>query len=247
MDRMLYVAMSGAKQIELAQTANTHNLANASTIGFRADLAAFRAMPVFGTGYPTRVYAMTERAGVDLTPGIVSTTGRELDIALDGDGFMAVRAPDGGEAYTRRGDLRIGPNGILETGDGLPVLGNGGPIAIPPAEKIEIAADGTVSIRPLGQTANALAVVDRIKLVNPAPAGLVKGADGLLRLRDGLAPAPADASVRVTAGALESSNVNTVEAMVNMITLARQFELQVKLMREAGDNEAASARVMQLG
>src|SRR5690606_12846007 len=123
-----------------------------------------------------------------------------------------------------------------------PVLGNGGPIAIPPAEKIEIAADGTVSIRPLGQTANALAVVDRIKLVNPAPAGLVKGADGLLRLRDGLAPAPADASVRVTAGALESSNVNTVEAMVNMITLARQFELQVKLMREAGDNEAASAR-----
>lgn len=245
MDRMLYVAMSGAKQIELAQTANTHNLANASTSGFRADLAAFRAMPVFGPGYPARVYAMTERAGVDLAPGTVTATGRELDVAVDGEGYLAVRAPDGSEAYTRRGDLRIGANGMLETGDGLPVLGNGGPIAVPPSEKLEIAADGTVSIRPLGQTASALAVVDRIKLVKPDSTQLVKGEDGLLRARDGTLPA--DATVRVTAGALESSNVNPVEALVNMITLARQFELQVKLMREAGDNESASARVMQIG
>lgn len=246
MDRMLYVAMSGAKQIELAQASNTHNLANVNTSGFRADLAAFRAMPVFGPGYPTRVYAMTERAGVDLAPGSMTTTGRELDVAVRGEGWIAVRAPDGGEAYTRRGDLRIGANGQLETGDGLAVLGNGGPIAVPPAEKFEIAADGTISIRPVGQSATALATVDRIKLVNPKAEDLVKGGDGHMRQRDGGVANP-DVNVQLAAGSLESSNVNAVEALVNMITLARQFETQIKLMRSASENDAASAQMMRLG
>lgn len=245
MDRMLYVAMSGAREIERAQAANTHNLANVHTAGFRADLAAFRAMPVFGPGFPTRVYAMAERPGVDLSPGAIVSTGRELDVAIHGEGFIAVLAPDGTEAYTRRGDLQLGPNGQLQTGDGHAVLGSAGPIAVPPAEKIEIGADGTITIRPLGQAANALVVLDRIKLVRPQTTQLVKGADGLLRLKDGTT-AEADAGVRLTAGALEGSNVDAVEALVNLIALARRYELQVKLMREAADNDAVSAQTMRL-
>ena len=246
MDRMLYVAMSGAKQVELAQAANTHNLANVSTSGFRADLAAFRAMPVFGPGYPSRVYAMAERPGVDLSPGVVSATGNDLDIAVRGKGWIAVRAPDGSEAYTRRGDLRISANGALETGDGLAVLGNGGPIAIPPSEKMDIAADGTISIRPLGQAATALAVVDRIKLVKPNEEDLLKGQDGLMRLKDE-GTTPPDATVQLAIGSIEASNVNPVDALVNMITLARQFETQIKLMHSASENDAASAQIMRLG
>jgi flagellar basal-body rod protein FlgF len=245
MDRMLYVAMSGAKQIDLAQASNAHNLANVNTSGFRADLAAFRAMPVFGPGYPSRVYAMAERPGVDLSPGTISATGNELDVAVRGEGWMAVRAPDGSEAYTRRGDLRIGTNGTLETGDGLAVLGNGGPIAIPPAEKVDIAADGTISIRPVGQAATALAVVDRIRLVKPKAEDLLKGQDGLMRLKDAGSATP-DATVQLATGSLEASNVNPVDALVNMITLARQFESQIKLMKTAGDDDAASAQIMRL-
>lgn len=245
MDRMLYVAMSGAKQALVAQTANSHNLANVNTPGFRGDLNQFRAMPVFGPGFASRVYAMQERPGVDYSPGAVQSTGRPLDVAVRGDGWIAVQAGDGGEAYTRAGDLHIASSGFLLTGAGHPVLGNGGPIAIPPGENLEVGLDGTISLRLLGQPANALAEVDRIKLVNPSVNQLVKDSEGLFRLRNG-ATAPADAAVSVTAGSLESSNVNAVEAMVNMITLARQFELQVKLMRTAEQDDEAAAQMMRL-
>jgi flagellar basal-body rod protein FlgF len=242
---MLYVAMTGARQVELAQTANNHNLANANTTGFRADLAAFRAMPLYGPGYPTRVYAMAERPGVNLAPGAMTATGRDLDVAVNGEGYIAVQANDGTVAYTRRGDLRVGSSGLLETGDGHAVLGNGGTIALPPAETIEIAADGTISIRPVGQAATALAVVDRIRLVRPEADELVKGADGLLRTKGG-GEAPSDARVQLAAGSLEGSNVNAVEALVNLITLQRQYEAQVKLMHQAGENDAVSVQAMKL-
>lgn len=246
MDRLLYVAMTGASQTMLAQAANSHNLANVSTTGFRADLEAFRSLPVYGPGYPGRVYAMTESKGVDFSPGSIVTTGRDLDVAVNGSGWIAVQAPDGTEAYTRAGDLRVTSGGMLVTGAGHPVLGNAGPIAIPPYETLEIGADGTISIRPLGQGAETLAVVDRIKLVDPPLQDLEKGQDGFLRLKDGTAAAP-DARVRLVSGALESSNVNAVDAMVRMIELARQFELQVKAMKTAEENDAVSARLMQLG
>ena len=245
MDRMLYVAMSGAGQTLTAQAANSHNLANASTTGFRADLSQFRSMPVFGEGFPTRVYAMSERPGVDFTPGAIYATGGELDVALASHGWIAVQGPDGGEAYTRAGDLRISGSGILETGAGYPVLGNGGPIAVPAAEKLEVGPDGTISLRPLGQGANTLATIDRIKLVNPSPERLAKGEDGLFRLGAGETADP-DASVTLVAGALEASNVNTVDALVNMITLARQFEMQVKMMRTAEEGEATTAEMMRI-
>jgi flagellar basal-body rod protein FlgF len=245
MDRMLYVAMTGAKQTMLAQTANSHNLANASTSGFRADFSAFRAMPVFGNGYPSRVYAMNERPGVDLAPGVIIASGRDLDVAVNSEGWIAVQAPDGSEAYTRAGDFRISTNGVLVTGAGHPVLGSGGPIALPPAEKVDIGSDGTISIRPSGQSAAALSTVDRIKLVNPAHADLYKDDFGLMRAKPGVT-VEADARVTVTGGNLESSNVNVADALVNMISLARQFDIQIKAMHTTDENETASAQLMRL-
>lgn len=245
MDRMLYIAMTGASQTMLAQAANSHNLANVSTTGFRADLEAFRSLPVYGPGHPARAYAMTESPGTDFSPGAIIATGRDLDVAVSGSGWIAVQAPDGGEAYTRAGDLRITAEGLLVTGVGHPVLGNGGPIAVPPFEKLEIGGDGTISIQPLGQGAETLAVVDRIKLVDPPAQELKKGTDGLLRLEGGEIADP-EARVQLVSGMLESSNVGAVDAMVRMIELSRQFELQVKAMKTAEENDAASGRLLQL-
>ncbi len=246
MDRRLFVSMSGAKETLLAQTAVASNLANVNTPGFKADLAQFRSMPVFGPGHPSRVYALHERPVTDFDPGPLMTTGRELDVAVQGEGWLAVQAPDGSEAYTRRGDLRLSPEGLLLTGDGLPVLGENGPIAIPPAQKLEIAPDGTISILPLGGEPGVSAVVDRIKLVRPPAAQLSKGPDGLIRLKDGSKALP-DAEVKLVSGALEGSNVNTVAALVDMIELARRFELQVKMMKTAEDDAQVSARLLHLG
>ncbi len=245
MDRMLYVAMSGAKQTMLAQGAVSNNIANVNTTAFHQDFSAFRAMPVYGAGLPTRVYAMAERPATDLTHGMLQSTGRDLDLAINGDGWFAVQARDGSEAYTRAGDLHLGAGGVLTNGAGLPLLGNGGPIVIPAAEKIEIGVNGGISIRPVGQAATNLAVVDRIRLVNPDARELVKGADGLMRMKSG-APVEPDASVTVSAGALESSNVNPIEALVQQITLARQFDLQIKMMKTAEENDAATTQLMRL-
>ncbi|MGR8919823.1 MAG: flagellar basal-body rod protein FlgF [Gammaproteobacteria bacterium] len=245
MDRMLYLAMSAAKQTMNAQALATNNLANLSTTGFKADFEALRAMPVYGPGQPSRVFAMTERPGTNFAPGSLETTGNDLDFAINGDGFIAILAPDGTEAYTRAGDLQITVNGQLQTGAGHPVLGNGGPIAVPQSQALVIGSDGTISIRPLGQEANTLAQIDRIKLVNPGLDTLVKGPDGLLRLADG-SIAPADAAVRVVQGALETSNVNAVEQMVSLIEYQRQYEMAVKAMRTAQDMDAAGARLLNL-
>lgn len=245
MDRSLYVAMSGARQLLQAQAANSNNLSNVNTTGFKADLQQFRSMPVFGPGQPSRVYAMVERPAIDLTPGSIQTTGRNLDVALRGDGFFAVQAADGSEAYSRSGELRVSAGGILQTGDGLPVIGNGGPIAVPPAEKLEIGQDGTISILPLGADSTTLAVVDQIKLVNPDPAELEKRSDGLIYFK-GETPPPPSLDAELVSGALETSNVNAVDAMVEMIELARQFELHVKVMKSVSENDASSARLMQM-
>lgn len=246
MDRMLYLSMTGASQIMQAHAITTNNLANVSTAGFKADLAQFRSMPVFGPGMPSRVYAMTERPGTDTSAGAHNHTGRELDMAVRGEGWIAVQAPDGSEAYTRAGDLHISSAGLLVNGAGHPVLGdNGGPIAIPPYEKIEIGADGTITIRPVGQQANVLAQVERIKLVLPQDGQLTKGKDGLMRTKDG-SVLPPDATVQLVAGTLETSNVSVVDSMVRLIELSRQYETQVKMMNTAKENDTASDRLMQL-
>jgi flagellar basal-body rod protein FlgF len=245
MDKSLYIAMSGAKETLLAQAANANNLANAQTSGFKSDLEQFRSMPVYGPGHPTRVYAMNERPGTDLSAGAMQQTGRDLDVAIEGDGWLAVQAPDGKEAYTRAGDLRLTPEGILQTGAGLKVMGQDGPITLPPAQKLEIGKDGTISLVPLGGNASNTAVIDRIKLVRPEPQNLEKRNDGLMHLKDNKT-AEASADVTLVQGALEGSNVNTIGAMVEMIELAKNFELQTKVMKSADENANASARLMQM-
>ncbi len=245
MDKSLYIAMSGAKQTLLAQTANANNLANAQTSGFKSDLEQFRSMPVYGPGFPSRVYAMAERPGTDLSPGAMQQTGRELDVSVEGDGWIAVQGPDGKEAYTRAGDLRITPEGLLQTGTGLQVLGQDGPISLPPAQKLEIGKDGTISMVPLGGNATNTAVIDRIKLVKPELQNLEKRSDGLMHLKDNKT-AEASADVTLVQGAIEGSNVNTIGAMVDMIELSKNFELQTKVMKSADENSQASARLMQL-
>lgn len=243
---MLYVAMTGASQNALAQRAHANNLANLSTSGFQRDFAQARSMQVFGDTHPARVYAMSERPGTDFTAGPLQETGNDLDVAIDGEGWIAVQAPDGGEAYVRTGSLQVDALGMLRTGDGLPVLGNGGPIAVPPEQKIEIGSDGTISIRAAGEGPNLIIAVDRMKLVRPDPAQLQKGTDGMIRTKDGQA-VEADGAVRMVSGFLEGSNVNAVEEMTSMLALSRQFELHIKMMRTAEDDAAAMARVLQIG
>ncbi|MDT8405736.1 MAG: flagellar basal-body rod protein FlgF [Methylococcales bacterium] len=245
MDRSLFIAMSGAKQTLLAQSANANNLANAQTTGFKADLNQMRSQSVFGPGYPSRVYAQSERPAINLNPGPLQTTGNDLDIAIAGSGFLAVQTPDGNEAYTRSGDLRLTAEGQLQTRTGLPVIGNNGPIAIPPSSKITFHSDGTISIVPLGNNPNAQAIVDRLKLVNPPPADLYKREDGLLHLRDG-GEADPDITVKVNQGLLEGANVNPIQGMVDMIELARNFELQTKVMQSTDENAAAAAELLRM-
>lgn len=245
MDKMLYLAMTGAKQTMVAQTVNSNNLANVSTTGFKADLEQFRSMQVEGEGIPSRTYSMTERPGVDTTPGPINNTGRELDVAIKGDGWIAVQAPDGSEAYTRAGELHISSLGILETTAGHAVLGDGGPIAIPQAEKIEIGIDGSISIRPIGANSNELAEIGRIKLVNPPSANLTKGEDGLVRTTDG-SVAIADIDVQLLSGAVEGSNVSAIKSMVKMIELSRQYEMQIKMMKTAEENDKSVTQIMKV-
>lgn len=245
MDRAIYLAMQGASNALLAQTTNSHNLANVNTVGFKADIDHFKALPVYGPGYASRVYTEDQRAGTNFQSGPLMTTGRELDVAVRGEGWIAVQAPDGTEAYTRAGDLRIDSAGILTNGAGHPVLGNGGPIAIPPAQKIEIGSDGTVSIIPLEGQVNQPVALDRVRLVNPPAADLEKGKDGLFRAREGTAVAP-DARVTLVSGTLESSNVNPVDSMVKMIEYSRMFETQTKMMKTIEETEKAASQLLRL-
>ncbi|MCK9606439.1 MAG: flagellar basal-body rod protein FlgF [Methylomonas sp.] len=248
MDRSLYIAMNGAKQTLLAQSANANNLANTQTTGFKSDFEQFRAMPSFGPGYPSRVYSMTERPGSDLSSGGLQTTGRDMDVAINGEGWFVVQAKDGSEAYTRAGNLRITPQGLLQNGAGQNLIGeNGQPIAIPPAQKVEIGRDGTISMIPQGANATNLVLLERIKLVNPGNQNLEKGDDGLMHLKQVGAPPPKpDANVSLIQGSLEASNVNAMSAMVEMIELSRNFELQTKVMKAVDDNAGVSTKLMQM-
>ena len=246
MDKLLYVAMSGAKETMRAQAANNHDLANASTTGFRADLSAFRSQALSGPGYASRVYATNSSVGWDSAVGAEIPTGNPLDVAVRGPGYIAVQDANGKEAYTRAGDLHVDPTGQLLTATGHAVLGDGGPISVPPAATTSIAPDGTISIVPLGQTPKTSANVARIKLVNPGEPALTRGPDGLFRMSDG-SDAPADATVTLSSGMLESSNVNIASAMVNMIELARRYDLQIKSMRTAEDDASSATKLLQSG
>ena len=245
MDRLIYTAMTGAKHVFMQQAGNANNLANASTIGFKAQEHRFRAVPVLGEGMPTRAFVVDASVADVFSEGPLMYTGRNLDVAVEGRGWVALQMPDGSEAYTRGGSLDVNVNGLLQTKSGQTVAGDGGPINIPPDNTIEIAPDGTISVVPTSGTPNSSNVIGRIKLVNPPEADLVRGEDGLFRLKSGQ-PAEADEKVRVTSGTLEGSNVNVVDAMVNLISLSRQFEMQIKLLQTADTNAQKADQLLSL-
>ena len=241
MDRMIYLSMSGAKSTMQRQDVLANNLANASTTGFRAELQAFRAVPVRGDGASTRVYALETTTGYDPSAGPLTQTGRPLDVAMQGNAWLAVQALDGTEAYTRAGSLQVNAEGTLSTSGGLAVLGDGGPITLPPDSVPQIAPDGTVSVR---QPNGSITPLGRLKLVTPE-APLTRGDDALFRATEG--ELPGDPNARLQDGALEGSNVNPIENMVAMIAAARQFEAQMKMLQTAEKDEQAAGQLLSLG
>ncbi|GGK72617.1 flagellar basal body rod protein FlgF [Amphritea balenae] len=246
MDKVLYLAMSGARENMRSQQAHANNLANATTTGFKADFAQARAMRVMGEGHESRVYAMAERPATNTASGTLMQTGRSLDVAVDGDGWIAVMNANGEEAYTRQGELQVNQFNQLVTGSGVRVMGNGGiPITLPPFEKLDIAGDGTITIKPLGEGAADLAILDQIKLVKTEPGELFKSTDGLMHTGNNQPLLPAN-DVKLQSGFLESSNVNSISELTSVIDLARQFEMHVKMMKTAEENSSAAARILQL-
>ena len=238
MDRMIYLSMAGAKAAMQRQDVLSNNLANVSTNGFRAELQAFRSVPVQGSGASTRAFALETSIGYSDAPGAITPTGRNLDVAMQGNAWLAVQAQDGTEAYTKAGSLDVNAEGLLVMRNGNPVLGDGGPINIPPNSTVEIGGDGTVSVKSPNQRPTT---VGRLKLVTPE-APLQRGDDGLFRAPDG--DLPANPAARLQDGALEGSNVSPVETMVAMISAARQFEQQMKLLQIAQTQGQQSAKLL---
>ena len=238
MDRVIYLAMAGAKANMQRQDVLAHNLANASTTGFRAEMTAFRAVPVLGDGASTRVFAIESTPGYNAEPGPVAATGRNLDVAMQGDAWLAVQGRDGTEAYTRNGALDVNPEGLLVTRTGQTVMGDGGPITVPANARVLVGADGTITAtvgsgRPQG--------IGKLKMVTPETA-MLRGEDGLFRAASG--DLPADARARLQSEALEGSNVSPIESMVAMIAAARQFEQQMKMLQTSQEREQSATRLL---
>jgi flagellar basal-body rod protein FlgF len=245
MDRLLYVAMTGAKQLMQAQQLVSHNLANVGSTGFRADLARFQAKPIEGPGYPSRINTVASGLGFDRKQGMLTETGNSLDIAIDGTGWVAVQASDGTEAYTRGGSFNVNALGLLETERRELVLGDNGPVAIPPNVGVSVAPDGTISIVPQGQGPETIASIGRLKLVNPDPDRLEKRPDGLVRVIGG-DEVETDADVKIVSGFLEQSNVNLAGTMVDMIEIAREYDMAVRMMRVADENASRAANLASI-
>ncbi|EPJ46657.1 MAG: flagellar basal body rod protein FlgF [Osedax symbiont Rs1] len=245
MDKVIFLAMSGAKQNMLSQQAHANNLANISSTGFKADLEQARSMQVFGDGHESRFYSMSERPATDRTSGTLLQTGRNLDIGLQGDTWLAVRAFDGSESYTRSAELQTTPQGLLVNGSGLPVLGAGGnEIVLPPYEQIDVGVDGSISVRVQGALSAELIVIDQLKMVSLDPKTSYKGIDGLMKVNGGAA-LDLDPKARLLSGFVESSNVNAVHELTNIISLSRQFEMNIKMMKTAEENSTAAAKILQ--
>lgn len=244
MDRSVYVAMTGATQIMRAQEAVSHNLANASTVGFKSELSAFQSVPVLGDGSPSRINAVAQGIGQSANQGSSITTGRSLDVSVRGAGWITVQSLDGSEGYTRAGDLQLTSDGQLTDSRGNAVMGSSGPITISPSTEISIGTDGTISTVPLGQGPNSVSTIDKIRLVSPDPTQLTQGSDGLMHMADG-GTAEADPTVTLASGVLEGSNVNPSAELVKMIALSRQYDMQVKSIKTSEDNADSAIKLMQ--
>ncbi|HEX8382288.1 MAG TPA: flagellar basal-body rod protein FlgF [Sphingomonas sp.] len=247
MDKLVYTAATGLRAHMAAQASIANNMANVSTTGFRADRVVFDRIELKGGGsrLEARMPTSEEVTDADRSPGAIQQTNRPLDVAMTGEAWLAVQAGDGSEAYTRRGDLSVAASGVLQTGDGFPVMGGSGPITLPPADRISIAADGTISIVPQGGDPNAPQVIDRLKLASTKGSDTVKGLDNLLRVRGG-GVLPDDMDAKVQTGALEGSNVNMTQALVDMIENQRSYEVQANLLKEARTMDESGASLMRL-
>ncbi|MDP3088738.1 MAG: flagellar basal body rod protein FlgF [Methylotenera sp.] len=245
MDRMIYTAMTGAKHILEQQATTAHNLANATSTGFKAQVDSFRAVPVIGGALSTRAFVVDATVSADFNPGTIQSTSRDLDVAVQGKGWLVVQRADGSEGYTRNGSLKVSVNGLLQTASGLTVMGDAGPISIPPDLAVSIGKDGSISSVRNDTLPGPTNAIGRLKLVNPEESNLVRSNDGLFNTKDG-SLALADANVVVVGGALESSNVNVVDAMVGMISLARQFEMQMKLVQSAENNANKASQLLSM-
>lgn len=247
MDRLIYTVASGTKHILDQQATTAHNLANVSTTGFRAQIDAFKAVQIGGDAeLATRAMVVNDTVGADFSEGTLQATGRDLDAAIKGKGWFTVQLPDGSEAYTRNGAFQTSPNGVLQTASGLTVAGEGGPITVPPGSIVTIGADGTVATMTTDSVPAASTVLGRLKLVNPPEQDLVRGEDGLFRVKPGSAPVQSDPAVVVAGATLEGSNVNAVDAMVDMIRLARSFDTQMNLLKNAENNEQKASQLLAL-
>lgn len=244
MDRMIYIGLGGARQALEQQASVANNMANASTPGFRAQINNFRAVPVVGEEMGTRSMVVATTPGADMRAGPLMQTGRPLDVAVRGDGWLTVQMPDGSEAYTRLGNLQVGAEGQITTMDSRPIMGDAGPLVVPPGSSLVVGGDGVVTAIGAGDPVAGAAEVGRLKLVNPATADLVRGDDGLFRMQAGRPAPQADPDVRLQAGALEGSNVNPVEVMVQMISNARRFEMQMKTVQTAESNDQQANKLL---
>ena len=245
MDKLIYTAMSGANVLSQRQDSVANNLANASTTGFRSELNSFVAMPLGDSGSTTRVSAVETTSGTNFTPGDLRATGNALDAAINGAGFFAVQGADGTEAYTRNGQFQIGADGTLQTNSGLPVVGDGGPLSVPPDQQVSIGRDGSVSAISLAGGRKTVIPIGKLKLVNPDTATLARSPDGLFHTVGG-SPAPSDPGVVVAPEHVEGSNVNPIESMITMIELARQFETNTKLMTTADENANKADQLLSI-
>ena len=245
MDRLIYTSLTAMRGAMTRQTAIANNLANANTPGFRADMAEAQSLWLDGQRLDSRAFASEEVLAADMTAGTITATGRDLDIALSGDTMLAAQTENGETGYTRRGDLMLSASGLLTTGDGRPVQGSQGPVTLPPADAINIDEQGRIWIVPQGGDATQPQEIDRLQLVSPTGSDVVKGTDGLFRVRGG-GVLPDDPDARVTTRALESSNVSATEALVKMIEASRSWDTQLKLLGDARDIDAATADLMSL-
>ncbi|NLC24327.1 flagellar basal body rod protein FlgF [Oxalobacter vibrioformis] len=245
MDRLLYTAMTGAIHTMNQQATTSHNLANVTTTGFRAQVDSFRAVPVISEGSPTRDFVVDAEVGTDFRLGAIQQTGRILDVALINEGWLVIDMPDGSESYTRHGSLVTTPQGLLQTREGYNVKGLEGPIVLPTDIPYTIETDGTISAMDDTTTPRTVMVIGQLRLVNPPQDQLVRGTDGYFRMKDGTLPA-FDPGVKLVNGSLEASNVNPAETLVNIISLARQFELQMNMIKHADENASRAIGILTL-
>lgn len=245
MDRLVYTALSGMRASARHQQALANNLANAQTTGFRKEVFDTRPITLRGEQLTVRAMQQGEVRSADLTPGDLHETGRALDAAAQGNALFVVQAPDGSESYTRRGDFVVDGSGLLTTGDGHPVIGEGGPITLPLDGKIVLDVSGGLSVIDPAQPGQEPVQLAKLKLVNWTGSAVAKGVDGLFRAADG-GILPEDLDAQIKPGFLEKSNVQSTEVLVDMIDSQRLFAARTKLLTTARDIDEAGSQLLRL-